>query len=172
GKYEKWIFDFVKKLLDEKYQQENDIEENDQQENDQQEKYQENEQEKYQETDQETEKSFHMEHSSEKDEIKVENDYDRSFENKSDQTLIKSEESKKYLIATPIDKYVHIYEHLPSFPPSHTFRRTITKESVDYSCEKLKKRIEESLRAENNLFKMMRGRNFINFLYQNDDGFN
>lgn len=75
---------------------------------------------------------------------------------------------KDFMIASPIDKYVHIYEHLPPFPASHTFRRTIVKKPIDFTCSNLKKRIEQSLRAENNLFKMDRGKTFINFLYHSE----
>lgn len=82
--------------------------------------------------------------------------------------LQKDKSAKEFMLATPIDKYVHIYEHLPSFPASHTFRRTIIKPPIDFSCSNLKKRIEQSLRAENNLFKMKRGRKYINFLYHNE----
>lgn len=77
-----------------------------------------------------------------------------------------AEAKEDNIISTHIDKYVHIYEHLPPFPPSHTFRRTIVKDKPQITPESLKKRIEESLRAEKNLFKMVGVNGFVNFLYQ------
>lgn len=78
-------------------------------------------------------------------------------------------EETKFTISTQIEKYVHIYDHLPPFPPSHTFRKTIIKEQKVSSCDNLKKRMEESLRAEKNLFRMMEVNNFVNFLYQKNE---
>lgn len=83
------------------------------------------------------------------------------------QETVEDKKEEKFIISTQIDKYVHIYEHLPPFPPSHTFRRTITKDHIEYTCENLKKRIEESLKAEKNLLKMMNISKYVNFLYQN-----
>lgn len=74
-----------------------------------------------------------------------------------------------FSIAQHINKYVHIYDHLPKFPPSHTFRRTIQKENLDFSCNNLKKRIEQSFKAEKNLFKMVKIGKFVNFLHPRDN---
>lgn len=60
-------------------------------------------------------------------------------------------------IASKIDKYIYIYEFMPNFPPTHTFKRSYIKEvKRNYKPEMLKIRLEQSMQAEKNLVKMMK----------------
>lgn len=73
------------------------------------------------------------------------------------------------LLGTTIDRYVHVYDFMPKFPPAHTFRKSFAKESEEEEKSKnIKRRLEESLIAENNLVKMMDASNdvpsFVNFM--------
>lgn len=60
------------------------------------------------------------------------------------------------LLGTNMDKYVHVYDFLPPFPPAHTFKKSFAKESEkEEKSKNIKRRLEESLVAENNLVRMM-----------------
>ncbi|EJW04363.1 hypothetical protein EDEG_04244, partial [Edhazardia aedis USNM 41457] len=65
-------------------------------------------------------------------------------------------------LATAIEKYIHIYDFMPDFPPTHTFRRTFIKEiKKEDKAAKLKKRLEQTAIAQENLIKMLKQTNNI-----------
>ncbi|KAK6090827.1 hypothetical protein P3W45_000072 [Vairimorpha bombi] len=74
-------------------------------------------------------------------------------------------------LSTYLERYIHIYEFMPPFPPTHTFRQTYlkNKEKEDKS-QLVKTRLEQSLRSEKNLLKLIKGSgslpSFINYLYK------
>lgn len=74
-------------------------------------------------------------------------------------------------LSTYLERYIHIYEFMPAFPPTHTFRQTYlkNKEKEDKS-QLVKTRLEQSLRSERNLLKLIKGSgslpSFINYLYK------
>jgi hypothetical protein len=77
-------------------------------------------------------------------------------------------------LASNIEKYIHIYEFMPSFPPTHTFRQTIIKPNErDTRSFNIKHRLEQSLRAENNLLRLMKESGalppFVNYLYRHGE---
>lgn len=85
----------------------------------------------------------------------------------------KAEEEVKFdsPLVSNIEKYIHIYEFMPNFPPAHAFRQTIIKPSSKSSRSlSVKNRLEQSLRSENNLLKLIKASGslppFINFLYR------
>lgn len=70
-----------------------------------------------------------------------------------------------------VEKFIHIYEFMPSFPPIHTFRLTPLKSSIfKNQSAKVKNRLEQSLRSEENMVKLIKSSgsmpNFINYLYR------
>ncbi|KAM0681312.1 hypothetical protein GINT2_000511 [Glugoides intestinalis] len=70
-----------------------------------------------------------------------------------------------------IEKFIHIYEFMPNFPPIHTFRLTPLKSSIfKNQSAKVKNRLEQSLRSEENMVKLIKSSgsmpNFINYLYR------
>jgi histone H3/H4 len=74
-------------------------------------------------------------------------------------------------LASSTEKYIHIYEFMPSFPPTHTFRQTIVKPNGrDTRSFDVKHRLEQSLRTENNLLRLIKASGalppFVNFLYK------
>lgn len=74
-------------------------------------------------------------------------------------------------LASSIEKYIHIYEFMPGFPPTHAFRQTIAKPNSRSSRSlNVKHRLEQSLRSEGNLLQLIRASGslppFINFLYR------
>lgn len=74
-------------------------------------------------------------------------------------------------IVSKIDRYIHIYEFMPSFPPTHTFKKTFPKETKSNETpEKIKIKLEQVGRAEKNLIRMMRMSNKlpkrVNFMDQ------
>lgn len=84
------------------------------------------------------------------------------------------EEEEEWIspVSTKVDKFIHIYEFMPTFPPIHTFRMTSLKEkTVSNQSSKVKNRLEQSLRTEGNLIKLIKSSgtvpNFINYLYRN-----
>lgn len=73
-------------------------------------------------------------------------------------------------LASNIEKYIHIYEFMPDFPPVHAFRQTIVKpHSKSSRSVNVKNRLEQSLRSEDNLLRLIKASGslppFINFLY-------
>ncbi|AFM99387.1 putative transcription factor IID complex subunit [Encephalitozoon hellem] len=76
-------------------------------------------------------------------------------------------------LSSSIEKYIHIYDFMPSFPPTHAFRQTIVKGgSKGSKSMNVKNRLEQSLRTEGNLLKLIRASGslppFVNFLYKNE----
>lgn len=72
-------------------------------------------------------------------------------------------------LASVIDKYIHVYEFMPDFPPAHSFKKTFIKGSINSNfSEGHKKRLEQSAVAEANLYKMLHKSNkipqFANYL--------
>lgn len=57
-------------------------------------------------------------------------------------------------IASKIDRYIHIYEFMPEFPPTHTFKRSYAKNAKKHDI-KIKQRVEQNLLAERTVFKMV-----------------
>ncbi|CAD26035.1 hypothetical protein [Encephalitozoon cuniculi GB-M1] len=85
-----------------------------------------------------------------------------------------AEEEEKFVspLSSSIEKYIHIYDFMPSFPPTHAFRQTIVKASSKSSKSvNVKNRLEQSLRTEGNLLKLIKASGslppFVNFLYRN-----
>ncbi|ADM12613.1 uncharacterized protein Eint_111130 [Encephalitozoon intestinalis ATCC 50506] len=85
------------------------------------------------------------------------------------------EEEKEFAspLASSIEKYIHIYDFMPSFPPIHAFRQTIVKAGNKGSKSmNVKNRLEQSLRTEGNLLKLIKASGslppFVNFLYKNE----
>jgi hypothetical protein len=83
-----------------------------------------------------------------------------------------AEEEEKFNspLSSSIEKYIHIYDFMPSFPAIHAFRQTITKPNCKSNkSANVKSRLEQSLRAEGNLLKLIKASEslppFINFLY-------
>lgn len=82
-------------------------------------------------------------------------------------------EDKEWIspISTKVEKAIHIYDFMPNFPSIHTFRNTSVKQqnSKNFSS-KVKNRLEQSLRTENNMIKLIKtsGKipNFVNFIYK------
>jgi len=80
-------------------------------------------------------------------------------------------EEFKSPLSTYLERYIHIYDFMPSFPPTHTFRQTYikNKEKEDRS-QKVKTRLEQSLRAEKNLLRLIKGSgslpSFVNYLHK------
>lgn len=74
-------------------------------------------------------------------------------------------------ITTKVEKYIHIYDYMPSFPPIHTFRMTAMRQSNSkHQSTKVKNRLEQSLSSEGNMVKLIKSSGtmpkFINFLYK------
>lgn len=74
-------------------------------------------------------------------------------------------------LSSRVEKFIHIYDFMPSFPPIHTFRMTLTKGSgFKNQSSKVKNRLEQSLRSENNMVKLIKSSGsmpkFINYLYK------
>ncbi|KAM0678112.1 hypothetical protein BDAP_001371 [Binucleata daphniae] len=62
-------------------------------------------------------------------------------------------------IASNIDRFIHVYEFMPHFPPSHTFKRNYTKEIGKYRRpDGIKKKIEETVLVERSLIRIMKER--------------
>lgn len=92
-------------------------------------------------------------------------------------TYEKEEAEKEEKFTSPlsssIEKYIHIYDFMPSFPPTHAFRQTIVKGgSRSSKSMNVKNRLEQSLRTEGNLLKLIKASGslppFVNFLYKNE----
>lgn len=75
-------------------------------------------------------------------------------------------------LSTRVEKFIHIYDFMPSFPPIHTFRMTIVKNyNLKNQSSKVKSRLEQSLRSEGNMIRLIKSSgsipNFINYIYKN-----
>lgn len=74
-------------------------------------------------------------------------------------------------LSSSIEKYIHIYDFMPGFPPTHAFRQTLVKQGSKASKPaNVKNRLEQSLRTEGNLLKLIKASGtlppFVNFLYR------
>lgn len=74
-------------------------------------------------------------------------------------------------LSTRVEKFIHIYDFMPEFPPIHTFRMTFIKSSAfKNQSSKVKNRLEQSLRSEGNMVKLIKSSGsmprFINYLYK------
>lgn len=74
-------------------------------------------------------------------------------------------------ISQRVEKFIHIYEFMPNFPPNHTFRITPLKGSTfKNQSTKVKNRLEQSLRSEGNMVKLIKSSGsmpkFINYIYK------
>ncbi|KAM0674510.1 hypothetical protein GVAV_002125 [Gurleya vavrai] len=72
-------------------------------------------------------------------------------------------------IASNIDRFIHVYEFMPQFPPTHTFKRNYVKEVERHrKPDGIKKRIEETVLVERSLIKMLKERGempkYVNYL--------
>jgi len=83
------------------------------------------------------------------------------------------EENEEWIsqVSIRVEKFIHIYDHMPSFPPIHTFRMTIPKQNSGIGqSTKVKNRLEQSIKSENNLIKLITSSGslppFINYLYK------
>lgn len=75
-------------------------------------------------------------------------------------------------ISTKFEKFIHIYDFMPDFPPIHTFRQTFTKNQISKNqSSKVKNRLEQSLKTEDNMIKLIKSSGsipkFVNFMYKN-----
>lgn len=81
-------------------------------------------------------------------------------------------------LANTSDKFIHIYDFMPEFPPTHTYRNTALPETRDHmESLNVKNRIEQSIKSEKNMFKLFKTSGslppFINYLYKmKEDGHN
>lgn len=85
--------------------------------------------------------------------------------------LIETEAEWISPITTKVEKYIHIYDFMPNFPPIHTFRMTsIRPANNKHQSTKVKNRLEQSLSSEGNMVKLIKSSGtmpkFINFLYK------
>lgn len=74
-------------------------------------------------------------------------------------------------LSTRVEKFIHIYDFMPSFPPIHTFRLTAIKQPIMKNhSSKVKNRLEQSLKSESNMIKLIKSSGalpgYINFLYR------
>lgn len=74
-------------------------------------------------------------------------------------------------ISTRVEKFIHIYDFMPNFPPIHTFRLTTIKQpAMKNLSSKVKNRLEQSLKSEGNMIKLIKSSGslpgFVNYLYK------
>ena len=74
------------------------------------------------------------------------------------------------------EKFIHIYEFMPDFPPIHTYRNTMIKENNTHvAINNIKDRMKQSIRSEKNMFKLFKVSGslppFINCIYNNEKVF-
>ncbi|OQS55032.1 hypothetical protein EHP00_945 [Ecytonucleospora hepatopenaei] len=74
------------------------------------------------------------------------------------------------------EKFIHIYEFMPDFPPIHTYRNTMIKENNTHvEINNIKDRMKQSIRSEKNMFKLFKVSGslppFINCIYNNENVF-
>lgn len=73
-------------------------------------------------------------------------------------------------ISTRVEKFIHIYDFMPPFPPIHTFRMTPSKttENISFSA-RVKNRLEQSLKSENNMIRLIKSSGtlpaFVHFIH-------
>lgn len=77
-------------------------------------------------------------------------------------------------ISTKVEKFIHIYDFMPSFPPMHTFRQTSPKASETAGLSsRVKHRLEQSLVTESNMIKLIKlGGSlpkFVNYIHNRKD---
>lgn len=92
----------------------------------------------------------------------------KKFENQEEQEFVNFVNP----IASNIDRFIHVYEFMPHFPPSHTFKRNYTKEIAKHRRpDGIKKKIEETVLVERSLIRIMKENKelkcFANFLRRN-----
>lgn len=73
-------------------------------------------------------------------------------------------------LSVRVDKFSHIYEFMPEFPPIHTFRQTpLPTNSEKTESLNVKNRMDQSLKSEENMFKLFKSSGsfppIINYLY-------
>ncbi|KAF7683495.1 hypothetical protein TCON_1295 [Astathelohania contejeani] len=73
-------------------------------------------------------------------------------------------------VASYGEKPLHIYDYMPVFPATHTFKHTFIKEKKkDDRPKNIKQRVDQSLNAETNLFKLLNASRdippYINFMF-------
>ncbi|KAM0671776.1 hypothetical protein CWI42_121120 [Ordospora colligata] len=88
-----------------------------------------------------------------------------------EQEVVEKEQEFNSPLSSSIEKYIHIYDFMPSFPAIHAFRQTITKPNCKSNkSANVKSRLEQSLRAEGNLLNLIKASGslppFINFLHR------
>ncbi|KAG0440439.1 hypothetical protein DMUE_1751 [Dictyocoela muelleri] len=68
------------------------------------------------------------------------------------------------------DDFFHVYEFMPQFPDSHTYKKTFPKDKIDNQIKRIKMRRDQSLSVEDNLFSILKNKeeikNFLNFMFQ------
>lgn len=68
------------------------------------------------------------------------------------------------------DEFFYVYEFMPPFPESHTYKKTFPKNKIDNQSKRIKLRRDQSLDVEDNLFLILKNRNeikdFLNFMFQ------
>lgn len=74
-------------------------------------------------------------------------------------------------LSTRVEKFIHVYDFMPEFPPIHTFRTSSVKGStLKNQSSKVKNRLEQSLRSEGNMVKLIKSSGsmpkFVNYLYK------
>ncbi|ELA40925.1 uncharacterized protein VICG_02014 [Vittaforma corneae ATCC 50505] len=74
-------------------------------------------------------------------------------------------------LSARVERFIHIYDFMPNFPPIHTFRMTSLKSStLKNQSSKVKNRLEQSLRSEGSMVKLIKSSGsmpkFINYLYK------
>lgn len=73
-------------------------------------------------------------------------------------------------VSIRLEKFIHIYEFMPPFPPVHTFRHTHLKPAVSGGLSfRVKNRLEQSHITEDNMIKLIKSSGslpkFINYIY-------
>ncbi|KAI5149311.1 hypothetical protein ENBRE01_0828 [Enteropsectra breve] len=74
-------------------------------------------------------------------------------------------------LSTKVEKFIHIYDFMPSFPPLHTFRNTVSKQAgAKKHSSQVKNRLEQSLKSEGSMIKLIKNTGslppYVNYLYQ------
>lgn len=74
-------------------------------------------------------------------------------------------------LSTRVEKFIHVYEFMPNFPPIHTFRISSVKNTaMKNQSSKVKNRLDQSLKSEGSMVKLIKSSGsmpkFINYLYK------